>query len=132
MTNFSYGRYLHHYETDADGVCHFSNYFRIFEEAFAATLRQSPGFSMESGHSFAVTEAQSVYSQPIRHGDYFKVNFSPTKVARSFLVASATIYVGDEVFAKVSGKLAAVGKSDNKSMPLNPELRVYFNELMER
>ena len=63
----NYSRQIFHYETDSDGVCHFSNYFRIAEEALFHAL------GLEMGR-FAVLEATAQYLQPLRHGSPFAVS----------------------------------------------------------
>jgi len=126
VSELKYGRYLHHYETDSDGVCHFSNYFRIFEEAFLSALREimTADFAPPSlDHSFAVTEAIARYYLPIKYGDFLNVNFLFAKVGGSFLVASASIFVNDALCAELSGKFVAIRKIDNRSSPLNLLLR---------
>jgi YbgC/YbaW family acyl-CoA thioester hydrolase len=129
MKQFLYGRHLHHYETDADGVCHFSNYLRIFEEAFGSALRQTvKDIQLQLAHSFAVTEVQGSYQNPMRYGDEFSAKLQFNIVRRSFFVAEATISVGALICAVVSAKLAAISIEDNRSVPLDEKLRHYLSQ----
>lgn len=73
-----YTRSLFHYETDADGVCHFSNYFRIAEEAFYYAFRNKfPELA------FAVIESQAQYLRPLRFGSTFQVVIEKKEKRRS-------------------------------------------------
>ena len=73
-----YTRSLFHYETHADGVCHFSNYFRIAEEAFYhASRNKFPELS------FAVIESQAQYLRPLRFGAPFQVAIEKKDKRRS-------------------------------------------------
>mgnify|MGYP002784301162 CR=1 FL=1 len=73
-----YTRSLFHYETDTDGVCHFSNYFRIAEEAFYDAFRDKfPHLA------FAVVESQAQYLRPLRFGSIFQVAIEKKERRRS-------------------------------------------------
>ncbi len=119
----TYQRRLFHHETDSDGVCHFSNYLRHFEEAFSETLT-ALDLPMETlPHSFAVTDVTSQYSHPIRFGDQFAVALDFSGVRRSFLVADATITSNGALCANVRVKLAAIDRDTGNSTALAPDLR---------
>lgn len=119
----TYKRRLHHHETDADGVCHFSNYLRLFEEAFTEKLR-SLGFATEQlEHGFAVTEVTATYRAPLRFGDAFEISVSFSTVRRAALVTLATVRSVKGVCAVVTGTFAAIGRSTNASVPLDKQLR---------
>lgn len=127
----TYKRRLHHYETDADGVCHFSNYLRLFEEAFSEKLR-SLGFATEQlEHGFAVTEVTSIYRAPLRYGDSFEVSLSFSAVRRVALVAVATVRSAKGVCAVITGKFAAIERSTNASSPLDRRLRHCLDALRQ-
>lgn len=118
-----YERRLHHHETDGDGVCHFSNYLRIFDEAFCEALVQL-GMPLESlSHSFAVTEVHTKYLRPLTFGELFQVEMQFSTVRRSFLVAEATIGTCDDVNSTLTVKLAAVSRENNTSTAVSEHLR---------
>ena len=71
-------RKLHHYETDKDGVCHFSNYFRICEEAFSAVIHAECG-----DLTFAVVNATANYQKPLKAFDSFAVALRIVEMKRS-------------------------------------------------
>lgn len=128
MTSFVYGRRLHHHETDADGVCHFSNYLRLFEEAFSDALC-TVGLPPQSlPHGFAVTEAHTVYRSPLRYGDRFELTLSFHKVRRAAMAAEAIVRRANEVCATVMCTLAAVDRASNASIPLDRRLRLSLGE----
>lgn len=127
----TYKRRLHHHETDADGVCHFSNYLRIFEEAFSEKLR-SLGFATEQlAHGFAVIEVTAIYRAPLRHGDAFEVNLSFSAVRRAALTAVATVRNTKGVCTVVTGTFAAIERSTNVSAPLDRQLRHLLDALRQ-
>lgn len=123
MTNFAYKRHLHHYETDADGVCHFSNYLRIFEEAFEFSLSQAGFATAKLEHGFAVVGLQADYVYPLRAGDEFNANIHFPSVKRSFLEAHVSIHMGVNHCASIKAKLAAIDRTTNNSASLAPLLR---------
>jgi len=79
----TYQREVHIHETDKDGVLHFSNYFKIAEEAMFIGLRKI-GFPFEnSPYSVAMLNAVTTYIEPIEFGDRIDialVNFSMQRV----------------------------------------------------
>lgn len=127
----TYKRRLHHHETDADGVCHFSNYLRLFEEAFSEKLR-SLGFATEQlAHGFAVTEVTAIYRAPLRYGDAFEVSLSFSAVRRAALVAVATVRSAKGVCTVVTGTFAAIERDTNTSAPLDRRLRHCLDALRQ-
>ncbi|ATV20678.1 hypothetical protein CFN58_05785 [Pseudomonas avellanae] len=123
MTHFSYNRHLHHYETDADGVCHFSNYLRIFEEAFEFSLAEIGVASSKVEHGFAVVGLQADYAYPVRAGEKFTAVIRFTCVKRSFLEAHVSVVVGGQHCALIKARLAAIDRTTNSSISLSPILR---------
>jgi len=68
-----YSRKLFHHETDADGICNHSNYFRIAEEAFFYFL-DSLGIPLNQlPITLVVTKTQAIYKTPLKFNDLFKV-----------------------------------------------------------
>ncbi|WP_122586147.1 acyl-CoA thioesterase [Pseudomonas viridiflava] len=130
MTHFSYNRHLHHYETDADGVCHFSNYLRIFEEAFEFSLAEIGLASSKVEHGFAVVGLQADYAYPVRAGEKFTAVLRFTSVKRSFFEAHVSVGVGDKHCALIKAKLAVIERKTNGSISLSPMLREKLNTLI--
>lgn len=77
-----YERQIHVHETDKDGVMHFSNYFKIAEEALYSGLRKL-GFSFENtGFSMAMINTAAEYIHPIRFAEQLSIVFTEVKVSR--------------------------------------------------
>ncbi|WCM23153.1 hypothetical protein NDK50_34960 [Paraburkholderia bryophila] len=123
-----YERRLHHHETDSDGVCHFSNYFRIVEESFDQLTRSKLQPMEALPHAFAVVDTKCRYARPIRHGDMFKVRLEKLDVRRSFLDLGVAICVGEEVHAFAEARFAAVDKQTNRSLPIDSGFRTIIAE----
>lgn len=118
-----YQRRLFHHETDSDGVCHFSNYLRMFEEAFSEALAALDMPQESLPHSFAVTDVTSKYHRPIRFGETFTVTLDFANVRRAFLMTQATITSDGALCATVDVKLAAVSHETGNSTAIAPALR---------
>ncbi|MCB1935903.1 MAG: thioesterase family protein [Nitrosomonas sp.] len=77
-----YERLIHVHETDKDGVMHFSNYFKIAEEALYSGLRKL-GFSFENTEfSMAMINTSADYIHPIRFAEQLRIVFTGVKVSR--------------------------------------------------
>ncbi|HEX4926031.1 MAG TPA: acyl-CoA thioesterase [Bdellovibrionales bacterium] len=76
MSYFTIRRRVVFYETDAMGVVHHSNYFRFFEEARGAWVREN-GLAdlLWKTHKigFAVIEAYARYAKPAAHNEEIDV-----------------------------------------------------------
>lgn len=129
MTDLRYARTLHHHETDADGVCHFSNYLRIFEEALEHAFEQSGVCASRLDHGLAVVAVNASYVHPLRHGDTFDVQFTFTQVNRSFLQAQALVRLGGKQSATINATLAAINRQTNQSTALDMSLRRTLSQL---
>ncbi len=118
---FHYARRLFHHETDGDGVCHFSNYFRIFEEALMELLRARDIPLERAEHSLAVVAAHADYFAPIRFGDMVTVTLELGPIRRSWFELNATLTAaGDRPCARMALKLAAVSRTTGASVALPP------------
>ncbi len=112
-TKSSYSRKLFHYETDADGVCHFSNYLRICEEAFFHSIRE--GFC---DLSFAVKTAAIQYSHPLRFGSKFEVVIQLLSLRRSNFELTFTICENGETKAEATIRFATLNPATWEVIPL--------------
>ncbi len=98
-----YTRSLFHYETDADGVCHFSNYLRIAEEAFYHAFRQKfPDLD------FAVIESQAQYLHPLRFGSIFQVVIEKKEQRRSNFELLFTIQENEIPSARIKLRFVSI------------------------
>lgn len=120
---FQYSRRLFHHETDADKVCHYSNYFRICEEAMMEMLRARDIPLEHADHSLAVVSAHADYLAPLRFGELFTVTLALGQVRRSWFELNATLTgAGDGPCARMALKLAAVSTETGKSVPLSSKV----------
>lgn len=116
-------RHLHHHETDGDGVCHFSNYLRLFEEAMAGMLREA-GVPIEAlDTALAVTSVKADYLRPVRHGELFSVRIGVGALRRAYVDLSADIQVGEQGCCRLDVRVCAVTRDDGRSTGLPETLR---------
>lgn len=120
---YLFERYLHHHETDGDGVCHFSNYLRLFEEAMAGMLREV-GLPLEAlSTALAVTAVKADYLHPVRHGDLFCVRIGVLELRRAYVDLVADIQVGAQSCCRLDVRVCAVTRDDGRSTGLPEPLR---------
>ncbi len=81
-----YNRTIHTHETDRTGVIHFSNYFKIAEEALYAGLNRL-GFSFGNfEYAISVISTQANYYQPIKFADHISVIITDIKIQQEHLI----------------------------------------------
>jgi len=101
-----YRRRIQFYETDAQGIVHHSNYFRIFEESRGEFLR-SVGIPYsklrEEGYEVVLLEAHCIFKQPIFYDQEVKVEVRLESLDKYFFWFSYNVFVEDS--------LKAVGKT---------------------
>lgn len=113
-----YTRSLFHYETDADGVCHFSNYFRIAEEAWHHAVRQEfPNLQ------FAVIESHARYVRPLRFGSSFFVSIQKIETRRSNFEMSFLIEENQLEVAILKIRFVTIDAKTWEVVPLLAELK---------
>jgi acyl-CoA thioester hydrolase len=118
-----YSRTLFHYETDADGVCHFSNYFRIGEEAFYHAIGQS-----FSDMNFAVIESHAQYKNPLRFGSVFSVSIQKIEMRPSNFELSLLIEEKGLEVASLKIRFVAMDAKKWEIIPLSQELKQRLKE----
>lgn len=119
-----YSRYLFHHETDADGVCHFSNYFRICEEALFEGLRTLKFKLEESDLSFAIVHTSADYKVPLRFNERFQMTLRTLKVRRAKFELNFSIATNecDENAALILG-VVCISRQSKSLVPIAPELK---------
>lgn len=81
-----YNRTIHIHETDRTGVIHFSNYFKIAEEALYAGLNRL-GFSFGNfEYAISVISTQTYYYQPIKFADHISVIITDIEIQQEHLI----------------------------------------------
>ncbi len=100
---FVYERRVHFYETDAQGILHHSNYFRIFEETRGEFLRNL-GFPYsqlrQRGYEVVLIDAYTKYLRPIFYDDLIRVELKLEELTKVRFSFSYTVTVGSELKAK--------------------------------
>ena len=117
-----YARRLYQHETDSDGVCHFSNYFRIAEEAlFFGLLRI--GCAVPINTRLVVREATGVYLKSLRAHSEFSVKLSAVQISRATFGLIFDILVGDTNTTVLKLKFACVNTETDQPSPLPLDLK---------
>ncbi len=81
-----YNRTIHTHETDRTGFIHFSNYFKIAEEALYAGLNRL-GFSFGNfEYAISVINTQTNFYQPIKFADHISVIITDIKIQQEHLI----------------------------------------------
>lgn len=109
-------RKLHHYETDSDGVCHFSNYLRIAEEGlFEAIDKSGLDALSQQALTIAVVSSKARYLNPLQFMDTFSVELANTAFRRT--MATLTFMIKDQTLSKeiceIELSLVCLNKSDS-------------------
>jgi YbgC/YbaW family acyl-CoA thioester hydrolase len=114
-----YHRSIYIHETDKDGVVHFSNYFKIAEEATFAGFRASGCVFESSQHSVAMLNATANYFHPMTFGDRIDVVLTDLAAQRvKFMLAFE--FRGDNglYMATVQLTLVTIVVEGHKAIPL--------------
>ncbi|MBR8343530.1 acyl-CoA thioesterase [Burkholderia ambifaria] len=122
MKTFLYKRRLHHHETDADGVCHASNYLRLFEEALCnafCSLNRPPE---HLPHNIAIAEVNVIYQRPLCYGDRFEVALAFATIRRAKLGVEAVVSLNGNVCTEISCTLAAIDRTTKTSVSFDRDL----------
>jgi YbgC/YbaW family acyl-CoA thioester hydrolase len=124
-----YNRTIHVYETDKDGVVHFSNYFKIAEEALYSGL-QHFGFSFENnGYSMAMINTQAHYIHPIKFAEQLNVVIAEIKLKRSKLLFTLDFNNRHLVnLAKIQLTFVLIDTQKRKAIPVPEQLKFSLSQ----
>jgi len=124
-----YNRTIHVYETDKDGVVHFSNYFKIAEEALYSGLKHF-GFSFENnGYSMAMINAQAHYIHPIKFAEQLNVVIAEIKLKRSKLLFTLDFNNNHLVnLAKIQLTFVLIDPQKRKAIPVPEQLKYNLSQ----
>jgi acyl-CoA thioester hydrolase len=115
-----YRRRVQFYETDAQGVLHHSNYFRLFEEARGELLR-SLGIPYsklrEEGYEVVLLEAECRFKKPIFYDEEVCVEIELDSMDRYFFGFSYRLFVEDSLKAEGKTKHCFVREGRLTSIP---------------
>lgn len=125
-----YQRRIQVHETDKDGVAHFSNYFKIGEEALFNGFRELGYLFEDSDYSLAMLQATSEYRQPVRFSDTVDVVLSRIEKQRIKLLVSLNFMAGQQLVARIDFKFVVVEIESRKAIPLPPSLIAIIDPLL--
>ena len=115
-----YRRRVQFYETDAQGVLHHSNYFRLFEEARGELLR-SLGIPYsklrEEGYEVVLLEAECRFKKPILYDEEVCVEIRLDSMDRYFFGFSYRLSVENNLRAEGKTKHCFVREGRLTSIP---------------
>jgi acyl-CoA thioester hydrolase len=115
-----YRRRVQFYETDAQGVLHHSNYFRLFEEARGELLR-SLGIPYsklrEEGYEVVLLEAECRFKKPILYDEEVCVEIRLDSMDRYFFGFSYRLSVENDLRAEGKTKHCFVREGRLTSIP---------------
>jgi len=125
-----YQRAIHIHETDKDGVLHFSNYFKIAEEAMFTGFREI-GFSFEnSPYSVAMLNAATTYIKPVKFGDRIDVVLIKfTKKRVRFILAFEFRNHKSVPVARIELTLVLIMTEGRKAIPVPTLLKAAFEKV---
>lgn len=119
-----YERRIHVHETDKDGVMHFSNYFKIAEEALYSGLRKL-GFSFENTEfSMAMVSTAAEYIHPVRFAEQLQIVFTEVKVSRVKIKFLMNFLNPDQTtLAKIQLLFVMIDPAGRKAIPVPGKLK---------
>jgi acyl-CoA thioester hydrolase len=115
-----YRRRVQFYETDAQGVLHHSNYFRLFEEARGELLRSLgvPYSKLrEEGYEVVLLEAECRFKKPILYDEEVCVEIRLDSMDRYFFGFSYRLSVENDLRAEGKTKHCFVREGRLTSIP---------------
>lgn len=129
---YNYPRTIHVHETDKDGVVHFSNYYRIAEEAFFSWLKYI-GYAFEDNdYSVAMINSSASYFNPMKFADQIDVSISEVKIQRVKLIISFDFYGSNKTrFAKIQFTLVFINVAERASIPLPQSLQAILSQIIQ-
>ena len=121
---FDYERIIHVYETDKDGVMHFSNYFGVAEEALYSGLRKLD-FSFENTeYSMAMINACAEYIHPIKFAEQIRIVIADIKVSRvKILFVMDFLNVEQMNLAKIQLTFVLIEPENRTAIPVPEQLK---------
>lgn len=123
-------RCIHVYETDKDGVVHFSNYLRIAEEAVFGGFR-AIGFPVEDkGNSIAMLNTNVNYYQPIKFGDHVDVVLGALDAKRVRFSLEFDFICEGVLCAQIKLTFTTIASSERRAIPLNKQLRSVLTNIL--
>lgn len=119
--NYKYQRKLFHYETDADGVCHASNYLRLFEESMESFF-DSKGIILSN--QLVISHSDIHYIKSIRTKSVFSININKIYLYRAYMIFDVEIHnLNEEKLTRMKIKLVEVSRDSQVPMPISSHIK---------
>jgi acyl-CoA thioester hydrolase len=128
LSYFSIRHRVIFFETDAMGVVHHSNYFRFFEEARGAWVREhalADSLWKEHNIGFAVIDADARFRKPARHNEEIEVRLQVRREGIRYRFQYAVLREGELL---VTGQTVHVALNESMKPCKVP---AKFNEVVE-
>lgn len=124
-----YNRTIHLHETDKNGIAHFSNYFKIAEEALYSGLKRL-GFSFGNfEYSISVINTFANYHQPIRFADHLNIIITEIKNQREKLIFTFNFNNSDhDCLAEIQITFVLIETKNRKPIPIPEYLKIKLNQ----
>ena len=124
-----YNRTIHLHETDRTGVIHFSNYFKIAEEALYSGLNRL-SFSFENfEHAISVISTQANYYQPIKFADHISVIITDIEIQQERLTFNFAFNDSDHTrLAETKLTFALIETKNSKTISIPEDLKNKLNQ----
>lgn len=126
-------RNLNHYETDSDGVCHFSNYLRHAEEGVFNLFGKSEWQTLEDNNvAIVISRIEAKYLSPLRFFDCFSVSLNTIKRNSTKINLAFEIYNETSKYTscKILLNLSAIDKKANKSISFPENFQAIADKLI--
>lgn len=121
-----YYRHIHIYETDKDGVVHFSNYCRIAEEALFNGFRKFGYFYDDSDYSIAMLENTVHYVEPLKFCDSIEVCIKEFAMKRVRLLWAVDFLLQGKICAEVRFSFVMILVKLRKVIPIPETFKKKF------
>lgn len=124
-----YNRTIHLHETDKSGVIHFSNYFKIAEEALYSGLKRL-GVSFENfEYAISVISTEANYYQPIKFADHISVIITDIKTQQDRLIFHFDFNDSDHTcLTKTQLTFVLIETKNRKTIPIPEDLKNRLNQ----
>lgn len=123
-----YNRIIHAHETDKNGLVHFSNYFKIAEEALYLGLKRLEVSFDDFDYTLAMVNTLADYYQPITIDDYINITIAKIKIQHDKLIFFLDFNDANRAcLAKIQLTFILIDINNRKTMPVPEQLKAKLN-----
>lgn len=128
MAAFTYKRRIAFHETDAAGIVHFGNFFRLAEEAETHALASLGSIITRDGYLYPRVHAEADYLAPLRFFDEVSVHCRIIRIGSSSIEWKFDICHGEKICAVVK-MISTRRNPDGSAAPYTTDERDAFSVL---